>query len=232
MYGQFTELQYRKLFLDYLYGFISENKKGKFEHIIKNRTRYLTVVLEDIYQPHNASAVLRTCDCFGVQDVHIIENQNPYRINPDVTLGSDKWLTVHKYNNAEHNTEECLSSLRKKGYMIVATCPHKDDYSVYDLPLDQKTALVFGTELKGLTDIAMGYADSYVRIPMFGFTESLNISVSAALFLHHLTARLRQSNAGWQLTEDEESEIKLHWASSAVRHADLLEKEFRKNTPG
>jgi tRNA (guanosine-2'-O-)-methyltransferase len=215
-------------YLDYLYRFISDNKRNKFEQLIHHRTRHLTVVLEDIFQPHNASAVLRSCDCFGIQDVHIIENRNQYRINPDVALGSNKWLTLTRYNTTGHNTLLCLSSLKKAGYDIVATCPHKDDYSLDDLPLENKTALVFGNELKGLTDVALKLADKFVKIPMVGFTESLNISVSAAIFLYHLTDRMRKTVAGWQLTPEEETEIKIAWVNNVVQRADLLEKEYLK----
>jgi tRNA (guanosine-2'-O-)-methyltransferase len=215
-------------YLNYLCGFISDNKRQKFEELVCQRTRIITVVLEDIFQPHNASAVLRTCDCFGIQDVHIIENENRYRINPDVALGSYKWLTITKYNRAKHNTAECLLSLKKAGYDIVATCLHQDDYSLDDLPFEQKTALVFGNELNGLTDEALRLADRFVKIPMVGFTESLNISVSAAIFLYHLTKKMRNSWQGWHLTPKEQTEIKIAWASSVVQHVDLLKKEFLK----
>ena len=187
-------IESKKQLRDFLFGFISENKKSLFETIIKNRTRHITVVLEDIYQPHNASAVLRSADLFGVQDIHIIENRNQYEVNPDVALGSSKWLTLNKYNNQEQNTVACFENLRKNGYRIVATTPHKEDVMLDELPLNQKTAVVFGTELEGLSDIALENADAFVKIPMYGFTESFNISVSAALTLFNLTERLRKSD--------------------------------------
>ena len=140
-----------------------------------SRTRYLTVVLEDIFQSQNASAVLRTCDCFGIQDVHIIENRNPYEINPDVELGSAKWLNMNRYNKSGHNTLEAFTELRKKGYKIIATSPHKNDLMIQDLPIEHKIALVFGSEREGLSDIALQNADAFVKIPMYGFTESFNI---------------------------------------------------------
>ena len=197
---------------DYLFEFISENKKGLFESIIENRTRHITVVLENIYQPHNASAVLRSCDLFGVQDVHIIENSNEYTLSKEVAMGSSKWLTMRKHNEEEENTLACYDALRKKGYRIVATTPHTKDVMLDELPLDQKTALVFGTELTGLSDIAMENADAYVKIPMYGFTESFNISVSAALSLYQLTENLRKSDINWQLSEEEKIDIQIAWA--------------------
>jgi tRNA (guanosine-2'-O-)-methyltransferase len=215
----------RKLF-DFLSNYVSDNKKQLFDKIIQYRTRHITVVLEDIYQPHNASAVLRSCDCFGIQDVHIIENRNIYEVNPDVALGSSKWLNLIKYNENESNTLDAFNKLREKGYRIVATTPHKNDTLLDDLDIDRKTALVFGTELKGLSDIALENADAFVKIPMYGFTESFNISVSAAIILHHLTEKLRKSDINWHLTDEEIVDIKLNWVKAVVKKSEVLEKEF------
>jgi tRNA (guanosine-2'-O-)-methyltransferase len=214
--------------LNYLLEFISENKRNKFDEVIRLRTRYLTIVLEDIFQPHNASAVLRSCDCFGVQDVHIIENSNKYQVNPDVALGSSKWLNLLQYNSSEHNTHACLKTLKSRGYRIVATTPHENGFTLDELPLDQKTALVFGTEMRGLTDEALKMSDAFVKIPMYGFTESLNISVSAALCLYHLTEKLRSSHIQWQLDEYEVIETKLAWARQVVKNSDLIVSRFLK----
>ncbi|MGE5424399.1 MAG: TrmH family RNA methyltransferase [Syntrophothermus sp.] len=218
--------QEKKELLEFLSSFISENKRNKFVEYIRYRTRHLTIVLEDIYQPHNASAVLRTCDCFGIQDIHIIENTNRYQVNPDVALGSSKWLTLKKYNKEGNNTRPCLEQLRSRGYKIVATSPHKKDYTPETLPLDQKVALVFGTELEGLSETALEMADDYVKIPMFGFTESFNISVSAALFLYSLTGRLRNSEINWQLSEDEQLDTLISWTKNVLKKADKVEAQF------
>jgi tRNA (guanosine-2'-O-)-methyltransferase len=215
----------RKL-LEYLETMITDNRKEKFSEILLNRTRFITIVLEDIFQPHNASAVLRTCDCFGIQDVHIIENRNRYEVNPDVALGSSKWLSLFKYNQAENNTATCLDRLKEQGYRIIATTPHTDDFTPQTLPIDSKFALVFGTELEGLSETVTGMADSFIRIPMVGFTESLNISVSAAIFLHALTGRLRQRDTGWQLTEQELLDVRLEWAMNTIKRPGIVASEF------
>ena len=212
--------------LAYLQEFITPNKKHKFEELILQRTRHITIVLEDIYQPHNASAVLRSCDCFGIQDVHIIENMNKYEVNPDVALGSSKWLNLIKYREKENNTESCLKKLKSAGYRVIAATPHENDFIPETLPLDQKIALVFGTELAGLSQVALDLADGFVRIPMYGFTESFNISVSVALLLFALTERLRKSEIHWQLTEDENLDIQLTWTKNVIKKSDLLEKLF------
>jgi len=222
-------LQYKEILLSHLLEFVSENKKQLFEKIIQYRTKHITVALEDIFQSQNASAVLRTCDCFGIQDVHIIENENEYKINPDVALGSTKWLNLYKYNTSENNTINAFNSLRERGYRIIATTPHKNDCTIEELNLDSKIALVFGTELNGLSEIAINNADEFVKIPMYGFTESFNISVSAAIILHQLTEKLRKSSAIWELLDTEKTEIKLNWVKNVVKRSDLLEQEFLKN---
>jgi tRNA (guanosine-2'-O-)-methyltransferase len=194
-----------------------------------NRTRHITIVLEDIYQPHNASAVLRTCDLTGIQDVHIIENNNQYDVNPDVAMGASKWLNLVKYNQNEHNTLHAYKMLREQGYRIVASTPHKDDQDIEHIPLDGKMAIVFGTELNGLSNVAIENADEFLKIPMFGFTESYNISVSAALILYTLTRRLRNTSNKWQLSEQEKSEILLEWSRRSIKRSDIIENEFLKN---
>ncbi len=216
----------REEVISYLMEFLTRERREKFIANLAWRTRYITLVLEDIYQSHNASAVLRTCDCFGIQDVHIIENHNKYEVNPDVALGATKWLTLHKYDAPGDNTVACLNRLKQEGYRIYATTPHEEDVTPETLPLGNKIALVFGTELQGLTPTAMEMADGFVRIPMFGFTESLNISVSAAIFMQNITARLRKSNHDWKLSTHERSVVLLDWLKNSIKKADLLIEDF------
>ncbi len=212
--------------LDYLLSFVSEHKQELFHQIIAERTRYITVVLEDIFQPQNASAVLRSCDVFGVQDIHIIENDNEYTLNPKVVMGASKWIDLHKYNEKENNTLDCINTLKNNGYKVYATTPHTNDCLIEDLPLDNKVALMFGTEMTGLSNVAMTNVDGYVKIPMYGFTESLNISVSAAITLYELSKRLKQSNINWQLNQDEQTELLINWSKKVVKSSELIEKEF------
>ena len=213
--------------IDYLKQFVTDARLELFDEVVKYRTRYVTVVLEDIYQSQNASAVLRTSDCFGLQDVHVIENKNEYQINPDVTLGSSKWLNIIKYNSSKNNTLQAIKTLKDKGYRIVATTPHRDDVDLEHFDITKgKIALLFGTELNGLSDIAIENADEYLKIPMYGFTESFNISVSAAIILHHLTMKLRNLNIDWQLSDIEKQELKLHWLKQTIKKSSLLIDKF------
>lgn len=216
---------------DFLAQYITDNKKDKIEQALEHRTRHLTVVVEDVYQPHNASAVIRTCDCFGIQELHIIENRNRYNVNPDVALGASKWVDVIRHHEKKDvsNTPSCIDSLRERGYRIIATTPHRDDVNLAELPLDQKTALLFGNELEGLSEEAIKNADGFMRIPMVGFTESLNLSVSAAICIHFLRHKLEHSEGiYWKLSNEEKEEIRLRWYRSIIKKSEVLEQEFLK----
>ena len=201
----------------------SDNKRQLFDRLAPLRTRHLCVVLEDIYQSHNASAVLRSCDCFGVQDVHVIEKSNAFNPAGDVAVGSSKWVDYYRYGS----TAEAYKALKDKGYRIVATLPHERDQMITDLNITEKTALVFGTELTGLSPEAVEMADAHVKIPMYGFTESFNISVCAALSLFSLTERMRaDGNLHWQMTDEELIELKLEWASQVIRDGEAVMKNL------
>ncbi len=222
-----SSLDYKRALLAYFESLLTDAKLEKFDRISKDRTRHVTVVLEDIYQAHNASAVLRSCECFGIQDVYFIENRYAYQISPDVALGSTKWIDIYRYNEPDcDNTTACIVDLKKKGYTIYATTPHTDDCLINDLPLDHKVALLFGTELEGLSETAMTLADGFVRIPIYGFTESYNISVSAALSLYSVSENLRTRNIDFRLSAGDLIDLKLNWCRNTVKTPDLLEKHF------
>lgn len=213
---------------NFLTPMVNENRLMLIDKILDLRTRYVTLVLEDIYQPHNASAVLRTCDCFGIQDVHIIENRNRYELNPEVELGAAQWLSLNRYNKQRNNTKEAIGSLKKSGYRIVAATPHKEDADVQDFDLSAgKVAIMLGTEMQGLSQEAQELADEFVKIPMMGFTESFNISVSAAIILYELNYRLRNSDLPWKLHAEEREMIRLQWIKNSVNNIDRIEKGFK-----
>jgi tRNA (guanosine-2'-O-)-methyltransferase len=216
--------------IEYLKGFLSVNRIEKIDSVLKDRTKHITVVLEDIYHPHNASAVVRTCDCFGVQNLHVIENTKSYKVNKCVTQGSGKWVSFHRYNKKKDNTENCLMKLKREGYHIAATSLRGENViSIEDLPVDQKTALCFGTEELGLSKRVHDLADSTVKIPMFGFSQSLNISVCAALCLYNLTKRLRSSDFPWRLQADERNALRLDWMKKSIKNADVILRRFNED---
>lgn len=215
--------------IELLSNYVTKERLETLNRVIDNRTNYIAVVLEDIFQNHNASAVLRSCDCFGIQSVNFIENRYSYMENKDVAMGSSQWLSIRRFNQKENNTLDAINAMRDAGYRIVATTPHTNDVLIKDLDLTKgKIALFFGSEKPGLSNIVMENADEFVRIPMYGFTESFNISVSAALCLYELTAKLRNSDINWHLSEHERTELLAQWMKLSARSADWLIKEHEK----
>jgi len=215
--------------ITYLSEFATAERFEQLLRVVKNRTDYVTVVLEDIFQSQNASAVLRTCDCLGIQNIHIIENINKYVINPDVTLGSDKWLTVSRHNMTQQNTISAISSLKKLGYRIVATTPHTNDVTLEEFDVTKgKFAIMFGSEVRGLSQEALSEADEFIRIPMYGFTESFNISVSAAISLYHVISKLNCTQIDWKFSTGRQDEMLLHWLNLSIKDARNITKRFNQ----
>lgn len=214
--------------IEYLGKYITNHKKSVIENVLSQRTRFFTVVLEDIFKPHNASAVLRTCDCFGIQDVHVIEKAKEYKVNPFVTRGASQWVDLYKYNNSDGSgLSECFTNLRRQGYKIYATSPVSTSIPIQSLNPNEKIALVFGNEHEGVSNEVIANADGLVHIPMLGFTESFNISVAASLFLHHLIQQVdKEKITGFYLSHEEKFELKLKWYKSIVKNSDIHEKVF------
>lgn len=219
----------KKLLTDYFRSYISSHKQELFEKVLDQRTRHLTVVLENIYQPQNASAVLRTAECFGVQDVHIIENEYPFNPNKNVVLGAAKWLSLYRYNENDFNTPLALDQIKRKNYKIYAAHPQDSSLSIYDLNIKKPFALLFGTEKTGLSQTALEKADALFHIPMHGFTESFNISVSAAISLSILKQRLEEENIDYHLKDKDKDELRLLWYKKMVKSADIIEQRFLEN---
>lgn len=207
--------------IDVLEEFVSENKQAHINRILQLRTKHVTMVFEDIDKPHNVSAVLRTAECMGIQDLHFIKNRKGYSVNPLITQGAAKWVTLNHYDQSDDNVSDCFNSLREKGYKVYATSLHETSRSVYDLDPNDKTAIVFGTESDGITPEVGEKADGLVHIPMSGFTESFNLSVSAAICMTVLKSRLKE----WPgLTPKEQLNLRAEWYRKIVREADLILK--------
>lgn len=214
--------------LDEFYNIISESKQHMFDAIAAERTKHLTVVLENIHQEHNASAVLRSCDCFGIQDLHVIEKNNQYKVQRDIALGAGRWVDLYNFDKGENPSLDCIKKLKEKGYKIVATTPHTNDVTINELDLSQPIALVFGTEHTGISEEIIAEADEFVKIPMFGFSESFNISVSVAITLNVLRNRLEQSELIWKLSPEEQTALKIKWSKKILRAGNELEVAFRE----
>ena len=212
----------------YLEGFVTEKRKNTFKNILLNRTRHFTVVLEDIFQQHNSSAVIRSCDVFGIQDIHIIENKYHSKVSRHVAKGSQKWLNLNNYKEDKNNTKDCLTRLKNEGYQIIATSPHNNTCTLHDLDISKKSAFIFGVEKSGVSEEVLINSDKILTIPMVGFTESLNISVAAAIILENLTNKLRNSNYPWRLSEKEQEIIYANWLEKSIKNVDEIKNRFFK----
>ena len=212
--------------LTYLEHFITEERKERFLQVISARTNHFTVAMEDVFQMHNTSAVVRTCEVFGVQQAHSIEGRFGKRLDAKIAMGAQKWVDVFRYND----TQSCIDALRAQGYQIVATTPHKDAYFLNDFDISKKTAFFFGTEKEGLSQQVLSQADTYLKIPMVCFTESLNISVAVAIVLQQLTDKLRRSQVAWQLTDEERLSTLINWTKKSIRNVKDVLKRYEELT--
>lgn len=216
---------------DFLYQFVSDHKKELLEKVLSNRTRKLTVVMEDIFQSQNASAVIRTCECLGIQDVHVIESRAKYGTNLKVLKGSHHWVNIIKHKSqTKEGPKPAFEELKKMGYKIWVTSVAPGSQSIYDINPDElsKIALVLGNELHGTSAEADEHADALVHIPMVGFTESFNVSVSAAICCSVLLNKIRSSQIDWRLSGEEQAEIRMEWVRAMVNRVDVLERNFLK----
>lgn len=209
-------------YLAYLETFITQNRRDKFIDILQHRSKHFTVAIEDIFQLHNTSAVLRTCEVFGVQELNVVEEKYSKTIDKEIAMGAQKWVDVNRFDN----TTACIDSLKAKGYRIIATSPHDESCLLDDFDITQPAALFFGTERLGLSREVLDRADGFLKIPMLGFTESLNISSSAAIVIQNLSSRLRKSDLDWQLTEDEMLEKRIDWARKSIKDIDFITERY------
>lgn len=209
-------------YLHFLENILTENRKEKFLKVLQNRTNHFTVAVEDIFQMHNTSAVMRSCEIFGIQELNVIEERYGKNIDKEIAMGAQKWVDINTFDSVS----TCITSLRNKGYQIIATTPHEDDCLLDDFDISRPSALFFGTERDGLSKEILQQADGFLKIPMVGFTESLNISVSASIIIQNLTNRLRNSDINWQLTEKEFLEKRLSWAKNSIKDIKRIEERY------
>jgi tRNA (guanosine-2'-O-)-methyltransferase len=209
-------------YLDFLENIITDNRKEKFLKVLKERTKHFTIAVEDVFQMHNASAVMRSCEVFGIQELHVIEERYGKRIDKEIAMGAQKWVDISTYDSVTN----CIDTLKNRGYQIIATTPHENDCLLEDFDISKPSALFFGTERDGLSEEILKRADGFLKIPMVGFTESLNISVSAAIIIQNLTNRLRNSDVAWQLTEEEILEKRLDWAKKSIKDIKRIEARY------
>jgi tRNA (guanosine-2'-O-)-methyltransferase len=209
--------------LEYLETYLTDNRRARFNKVLEQRTKHFTVATEDVYQLHNSSAVIRSCDVFGIQEVYIVEEVNSKRIDREIAMGAQKWVDLHRYTTVK----SCITDLKAKGYQIVATTPHADGCDLIDFDISKKSCFFFGRETEGLSQYVIDEADCFLKIPMVGFTESLNISVSAAIILQQVTAQLRKSTLKWKLTEEELIEKRFDWIKKSIKNYDAVVEHYK-----
>ena len=209
-------------YLNFLENILTENRKEKFLKVLQNRTNHFTVVVEDIFQMHNTSAVMRSCEVFGIQELNIIEQRYGKSIDKEIAMGAQKWVDI----NAFDSISNCVDTMKNKGYQIIATTPHEKDCELENFDIAKPSALFFGTERDGLSEEILSKADGFLKIPMVGFTESLNISVSAAIIIENLTSRLRNSKLDWHLSEEQILDKRLAWAKNSIKDIQRIEERY------
>ncbi|WP_222984452.1 TrmH family RNA methyltransferase [Flagellimonas meishanensis] len=211
--------------LAYLEGYLTEERKQRFLEVLQYRTKFLTVAIEDVFQMHNTSAIVRSCDAFGIQEVHVVEDRFGKRLDKNIAVGAEQWVDVHRYRSVS----DCMTRLREKGYQIVATVPQGDAIPLPDFYPIAKTAVFFGTEKEGLSAEVMQNADGFLKIPMVGFSESLNVSVSAAIIIQALAQKVRNSDVHWQLSDSELLEKRLHWTKKSIKNVEGILRRYLNN---
>jgi len=209
-------------YLNYLEDFLTDNRKERFTEVLAHRTNHFTIAVEDIFQFHNTSAVMRSCEVFGIQEINIVEQRFGKNIDKEIAMGAQKWVDINRFSTISN----CIQTLKSKGYQIIATTPHNDSCMLHEFDITKKSALFFGTEKEGLSEEVMQQADGFLKIPMVGFTESLNISVSAAIIIQDITTRLRQSDVKWQLTEEAILIKRLAWAKNSIKDIKRIEERY------
>lgn len=209
--------------LSYLKTYLTARRLELFSQVLSKRTRHFTVVTEDVYQLHNTSAVMRSCEVFGIQNLHVVEENLGKKLDREIAMGAQKWVDIYRHNDVG----QCIDTLRASGHQIIATTPHNDSQLLADFDVTKKTAFFFGTEKDGISDTVMNAADGFLKIPMYGFTESLNISVSAAIILQDVVTKLKASEVNWQLSEEEKQEIELRWTTKTIKSAtEIIERYY------
>ena len=209
-------------YLTFLENILTENRKERFQKVLENRTKHFTIAVEDIFQLHNTSAVMRSCEVFGIQELNVIEERYTKSIDKEIAMGAQKWVDINKFESVT----DCVKTLKEQGYQIIATTPHEKDCLLDDFDISKPSALFFGTERDGLSEEILNAADGFLKIPMVGFTESLNISVSAAIIIQNLMQRLRNSDVKWQLTEDEILEKRMAWTRNSIKDIKRIEERY------
>jgi tRNA (guanosine-2'-O-)-methyltransferase len=210
----------------YLKEYLTAERLKLIEDTSAQRTRHISFGLEDVYQEHNAGALVRTCECFGIQDLYVIENHHEFRASPNISRGSYKWINSIYFRRSEDPIQDCIANIKSKGYRLAATTPGRNSVPLEELNLETPTLFFFGKEKHGLDQQIIDAADVQTHIPMSGVTESLNVSVAAGVTAHHITSRLKSSDIPWQLSEEDLLDLRIEWTLHSIRSPKMLLRNY------
>ena len=215
--------------LEALSGVASDERADRIDEVLNQRLGSIVLCMEELYDPHNGAAVLRTADAMGIQNIHFVSGaKGSFSAEKTVTIGAHKWLSV-EHSDSLMGT---LSSLKNAGYISCATSP-RGTVDLGEIDVSRPMALWFGNERDGISNILEEHVDVCAKIPMFGFSESFNLSVSAALCLQELCKRRRQFlNQPGDLSEFVKTSLRALWLAKGVRGAEkIIERYVSKHPP-
>ena len=212
----------------YMNTFMRDERRDKLNHVLDNRTTHFCVAMEDLFYERNSGAIIRTADGYGIQNIHVIEPRDSFKskVTNIISKGAEKWVTKTQHDDIRNGAKMCIDELRSQGYQIVATSPHKDGHTIHDFDISKKSAFFLGAEKTGISDIVMEEADDYIAMPIYGFTESYNVSVANGILLHELINRLRKSDVDWHLSEEERNDLFLDWTMKSINSSDMIADKF------
>ncbi|HOU98560.1 MAG TPA: RNA methyltransferase [Bacteroidales bacterium] len=219
-----------KEIIEELKEFVLPERFLTFQQVLSQRTRYISLLIENVYQSHNASAIVRTAEALGIQDIYVYERKNNFNPNEEISMGAHKWLNIHRFSENSISTTELITNLKNKGYRIIATSLHDKSTDIESLDLLKgKIMFLFGTEKEGLTEEIKSQADEFIKIPMVGFTESFNVSVSVGIILYSMITKLQKSNINYKLSEEEIEKLMMDWLVKSIPMGDkVLERIIKK----
>jgi len=207
---------------DYLKQFLTDERLSKIEHFSKESSDFVLPVMEDVYQFRNAAAIVRSVEACGFHHVVALEEENVFNPNLKVTKGAETWVQVEKMPN----NLDSLKEIKNRGYKVLAVSPEKNAVMLPDYEIKEPIALVFGTELEGVSDEILDFADETLAIPMFGFTKSFNVSVAAAICMYELKQKLMKSEINYKLSDEKLLDLKIRWAKNSIKSSEQILERF------
>ncbi|MEG2078370.1 RNA methyltransferase [Chryseobacterium sp.] len=212
---------------EYLKQFLTEERLRKIEHFAPESSDFVLPVLEDVYQFRNAAAIVRSVEACGFHKVVALQEENNFEPNLKVTKGADTWVEVEKLPR----NMESFQKIKDKGYKIVVVSLENNAKMLPEYEITEPIALVFGTEMEGVSQEILDFADETLAIPMYGFTRSFNVSVAASICMYELKQKLMKSTIDYKLNEEKLLKMKIRWAVNSIKSGkQILAKYLRENS--